>query len=99
MPYLSFAYGADLNKICFADIPDMHLKAGIIPETATAKVFYYVQQLKLKVHFIIIGGDSNMNLLQSVNKKCKRIILFFIKLNSEQTDWQKKCLGIKTYCN
>ncbi len=72
MTSLSFADGADKNKIHWAHIPDIHLKAGIIPQTATAKVFLYVQQFKLKIDFIITGGDFIMNLLQTENEKCQR---------------------------
>ena len=94
LPSLSFAEEADKNKIRFAHITDIHLKPGIIPETATAKAFHHVQQLKSKVDFIINGGDSIMDSLETDKEKTQmQWNLFHTLLKKENSLPIYHCIG------
>jgi len=56
-------------KIRFAHLTDIHLKPGLVPETGMAKSFQHAQSLNPKVDFIINGGDSIMDALESDKQK------------------------------
>ncbi|UKJ06660.1 metallophosphoesterase family protein [Solitalea lacus] len=53
------------NPLRFAHLTDIHVKSGIVPETGMTKALHQVQQSKVKVDFIINGGDAIWDALEA----------------------------------
>ncbi len=69
LPGLSVASENRKKPIRFAHLTDVHVKAGIIPETGMAKVLQHIQRQKPGIDFIINGGDSIMDALDADKSK------------------------------
>ncbi len=82
------------KPIRFAHLTDIHLKAGLIPESGMAKAFQYAQRQKPAIDFIVNGGDSIMDSLEADKEKTRtQWELFHKTLKNENSSTIYHCIG------